>query len=70
MPFDVARALEERHGENFSLHEQYLNPQLARVLKTLGFDRYYMRGEGCYLYDDRGEKYLDFLGMKERFGDT
>jgi len=21
-----------------------------------------MRGEGCYLYDDRGKKYLDFLG--------
>ena len=61
MPFDVARALEERHGENFSLHEQYLNPQLARVLKTLGFDRYFVRGEGCYLFDDRGEKYLDFL---------
>jgi ornithine--oxo-acid transaminase len=61
MPFDVARVLEERHGENFSLHQQYLNPQLARVLKTLGFDRYYVRGEGCYLYDDRGEKYLDFL---------
>ena len=61
MPFDVARALEQRHGDNFSLHEQYLNPQLARVLKTLGFDRYFVRGEGCYLFDDRGEKYLDFL---------
>jgi ornithine--oxo-acid transaminase len=61
MPFDVARVLEERHGDNFALHEDYLNPQLARVLKTLGFDRYYVRGEGCYLYDDRGEKYLDFL---------
>src|SRR5437588_11698352 len=21
-----------------------------------------VRGEGCYLYDDRGKKYLDFLG--------
>jgi acetylornithine/succinyldiaminopimelate/putrescine aminotransferase len=61
MPFDVGQILEARHGDNFSLHEQYLNPQLARVLKTLGFDRYYVRGEGCYLYDDRGEKYLDFL---------
>lgn len=61
MPFDIARALEQRHGENFALHEEYLNPQLARVLKTLGFDRYYVRGEGCYLYDDRGEKYLDLL---------
>jgi ornithine--oxo-acid transaminase len=61
MPFDVAKVLEERHGDNFVLHDQYLNPQLARVLKTLAFDRYYVRGEGCYLYDDRGEQYLDFL---------
>ena len=61
MPFDVAKALEARHGENFDLHDRYLNPQLARVLKTLGFDRYYVRGEGCYLYDDRGDRYLDFL---------
>ena len=61
MPFDVAQALATRHGENFTLHEEHLNAQLARVLKTLGFDRYYVRGEGCYLWDDRGEKYLDFL---------
>ncbi|HEX4494004.1 MAG TPA: aminotransferase class III-fold pyridoxal phosphate-dependent enzyme [Acidimicrobiia bacterium] len=61
MPFDVAAALQQRHGDNFVLHEQHLNNQLARVLKTIGFDRYYVRGEGCYLYDDRGEKYLDFL---------
>ena len=61
MPFDVAEALRQRHGDNFVLHEQYLNNQLTRVLKTLGFDRYYVRGDGCYLWDDRGEKYLDFL---------
>ncbi len=61
MPFDVARALAEHHGENFALHEKYLNRQLARVLKTLGFDRNYVRGEGCYLYDDQGSRYLDFL---------
>ena len=61
MPFDVAQTLRQRHGDNFVLHEQHLNNQLARVLKTIGFDRYYVRGEGCYLWDDRGEKYLDFL---------
>jgi acetylornithine/succinyldiaminopimelate/putrescine aminotransferase len=61
MAFDVAKVLHERHGENFALHSQVLNPQLARVLKTLGFDRYYVRGEGCYLYDDKGDRYLDFL---------
>jgi ornithine--oxo-acid transaminase len=61
MGFDVAKALETRHGENFALHSEFLNPQLARVLKTLGFDRLYVRGEGCYLYDDKGDRYLDFL---------
>ncbi|MGH8987328.1 MAG: aspartate aminotransferase family protein [Acidimicrobiales bacterium] len=61
MAFDVATTLQKRHGENFTLHNEYLNPQIARVLKTLGFDRFYVRGEGCYLYDDQGERYLDLL---------
>jgi len=61
MAFDVERALTERRGENFALHNEFMNPQLAGVLKTLGFDRFYVRGEGCYLYDDRGERYLDLL---------
>jgi acetylornithine/succinyldiaminopimelate/putrescine aminotransferase len=61
MPFDVAKALQARRGENFQLHMDLMNPQLARVLKTIGFDRFYVRGEGCYLYDDKGERYLDFL---------
>jgi ornithine--oxo-acid transaminase len=61
MPFDVAKVLRERHGENFSLHSEYMNPQTVRVLRTTGFDRYYVRGEGCYLYDDQGERYLDLL---------
>src|SRR5277367_376720 len=61
MPFDVARTFAERSGESFALHERYMNPQLARTLRTLGFDRNYVRGDGCYLYDDTGQRYLDFL---------
>ncbi len=61
MPFDVGRVLAARSGENFALHERYMNHQLARTLRTLGFDRNYVRGEGCYLYDDAGDQYLDFL---------
>jgi hopanoid-associated sugar epimerase len=61
MPFDVARTFAERSGENFALHERYMNQQLARTLRTLGFDRNYVRGEGCYLYDDADARYLDFL---------
>ena len=61
MPLDVAALLADRHGESYALHEQHMNHQLARVLKTIGFDRFYVRGEGCYLYDAEGERYLDFL---------
>lgn len=61
MPFDVAELLRARHGENYALHERHLNHQLARVLKTLGFDRFFVRGEGCYLFDSEGDRYLDFL---------
>jgi ornithine--oxo-acid transaminase len=61
MPFDVADLLGARHGENFALHDKYLNPQLVRTLKTIGFDRFYLRGEGCYLFDAEGHRYLDLL---------
>ena len=61
MSFNLAELLEQRRHENFALHERYLNPQLARVVKTLGFDRFYQHGEGCYLIDDDGRRYLDML---------
>lgn len=53
--------IEQRQQDNFSLHEQYLNPQMVNVLKTIGFDRHYVRAEGAYLFDDRGDRYLDLL---------
>jgi ornithine--oxo-acid transaminase len=61
MPFNLAELLEQRHGENFQLHAKYMNPQLTKVVTTLGFDRFYERGEGCYLFDDEGKRYLDML---------
>lgn len=38
-----------------------MNRQLARALRTVGFNRNYVRGSGCYLFDDTGKRYLDFL---------
>ena len=61
MSFELSSLIEARQGENFRLHTDYLNPQLVKVLKTLGFDRFYVRGEGAYLYDRNGDSYLDFL---------
>jgi ornithine--oxo-acid transaminase len=61
MSLDLESLMEARRGQNFKLHQEFLNPQLAKVLKTLGFDRFYERGEGCYLIDREGDRYLDFL---------
>lgn len=61
MTFDLGRTLRERQGENIALHSAYLNPQLPRVLRTIGFDRSYVRGEGPWLYDAQGQRYLDLL---------
>ncbi|HTA17676.1 MAG TPA: aspartate aminotransferase family protein, partial [Polyangia bacterium] len=61
MAFDVLEELTERAGESFSLHDKYLNPQMVRVLKTIGFDRHYTRAEGPYLFDGAGTRYLDLL---------
>jgi len=61
MTFDLSKLLDDRQGENLALHGRLMNPQLARVVKTTGFDRDYVRGEGCYLYDRQGRRYLDML---------
>lgn len=61
MPFDIKKLVDDRWGENYALHEQYVNPQFVRVLRTIGFDKVYRRAEAQYLYDSEGNRYLDFL---------
>jgi hypothetical protein len=43
------------------LFDRHLNAQLARVLRTLGFARDYVRAEGPHLFDADGNRYLDLL---------
>jgi ornithine--oxo-acid transaminase len=54
--------VEQRGGEAVELWARTINPQFVRVLKTIGFDRRWARGEGAYLYDSEGNRYLDVLG--------
>jgi len=53
--------LARRAGEEMALNDRYLNPQVGRIVRTLGYDRRWVAGEGPYLIDDRGEHYLDLL---------
>ena len=61
MGFDLNALIRQREGENWELHAAHVNPQFARVLRTIGFDRVYTRAEGPYLYDQDGRQYIDFL---------
>ncbi|MBF2079339.1 MAG: aspartate aminotransferase family protein [Synechococcales cyanobacterium T60_A2020_003] len=58
---NILDLIQQRQRDNFALHEQYLNPQMVNVLKTIGFDRHYVKAEGSYLFDDQGDRYLDLL---------
>ncbi|MCS7063316.1 MAG: aspartate aminotransferase family protein [Methylacidiphilales bacterium] len=53
--------VKQRLGENYTLHERYLNRTLVQVQRMIGFDKVYARAEGQYLYDQEGNRYLDFL---------
>ena len=61
MSFSIADLFSQHFDEKFSLHEQHLNNQMVRVLKTIGYDRNYKRAFGQYLYDEDNNEYLDLL---------
>ena len=58
----------ERLPEKYDLHARYLNPQIVRVLKAIGFDVSYTEARGQYLFDAEGNRYLDLLSGWGVFG--
>jgi 4-aminobutyrate aminotransferase-like enzyme len=61
MPFDINAVIAAHAGQDHSLYEAHVNPRFARALRIIGFDRTYVRGQGAYLWDETGRKYLDML---------
>ncbi|MFO0830024.1 MAG: aspartate aminotransferase family protein [Phycisphaerales bacterium] len=62
MPFDLRTAIASERGRNYELYAEHVNPQFAKVMRTIGFDRTYVRAAGQYLWDSEGHRVLDFLG--------
>src|SRR6266699_2921494 len=58
----VREILARRSGEELLLNDRFLNPQMGRILRTLGFDKSWRGGEGAHLIDADGERYLDMFG--------
>src|SRR6266851_4989935 len=61
-PPTVGEILSARTGEEMALNDRFLNPQMGRILRTLGFGKVWIGGEGAHLIDADGERYLDLFG--------
>ena len=58
---EVRELLARRVGEEMALNDRYLNPQMGRILRTLGFDRTWVGGDRAHLIDSDGQRYLDLI---------
>jgi ornithine--oxo-acid transaminase len=58
----VREILANRVGEEMALNNRYLNQQMGRIVRTVGFDRVWTSGEGAHLIDSEGRRYLDLFG--------
>jgi ornithine--oxo-acid transaminase len=58
---DFLEWLDQQQGRQYELHARNINPVFPKMLRTISFDKGFVRGEGSYLYDAAGERYLDLL---------
>src|SRR6202453_4080296 len=61
MNTDFLEWIDSQQGRQYDLHARHLNPVFVKMLRTIGFDKKYVRGEGSYLYDEEENRYLDLL---------
>jgi ornithine--oxo-acid transaminase len=51
MNSDFLEWLDQQQGRQSELHSRNINPVFPKMLRTISFDKGFIRGEGCYLYD-------------------
>jgi len=61
MSSDFIDWLEAQQGRAYDLHSEHINPVFVKMLRAIGFDKTYVRGEGPHLWDAEGNRYLDLL---------
>src|ERR1700684_3061838 len=61
MDTDFLKWMDRQQGRQYELHARHVNPVFVKMLRTIGFDKAYVRGEGSWLYDEEGNRYLDLL---------
>lgn len=58
----LEQALSSPRAAAFDRYAEYVNPDLANLVKLVGFDRRFVSASGCVVVDEDGQEYLDFLG--------
>jgi ornithine--oxo-acid transaminase len=53
--------IDAQQGRQYELHERHLNPAFVKMIRTIGFDKSYVGGQGAWLFDAEGHRYLDLL---------
>ena len=61
MTSDIGDLFAANEADRYEIHNRHLNAQMVRLLKTIGYDVGFCRGQGQYLYDRQGARYLDLL---------
>jgi len=61
-PKSPARAQQFTTGDVFAGYAEHGNALFAEMLHFFGMDRTFVHADGCYVFDERGERYLDVLG--------
>jgi ornithine--oxo-acid transaminase len=64
----IASIFSEREPDRYTLHSRYMNEMMVRVLRTIGYDVGFCSGNGQYLFDRAGGRYLDLLSGWGVFG--
>ncbi|MDK2985199.1 MAG: putrescine aminotransferase [Clostridia bacterium] len=59
---DVDEALNLNGKTVKSYYKEFMNPALANLLSMLNFDKKFIKAKGVEVWDENGNKYLDFLG--------
>ena len=54
-------AMKSSNDDVFQRYGSYINPVVATMSKLVHFDKHFVRGAGLYLWDDKGDKYYDFV---------
>jgi acetylornithine/succinyldiaminopimelate/putrescine aminotransferase/predicted amino acid dehydrogenase len=52
-----------RQNHNDHPFRAKVNPELGRALAQMAMDKMFVRGEGAWLWDETGRRYLDFLAQ-------